>query len=113
MRTILLVFVALVVTSAVAHAYPQFQLVRDKTCTGCHLSPAGGNLLSENGYAIAESMSHLGTAPEFMYGKIPTPDWLVLGGDLRGATGFLKTPENVLATFPMQIELYAAATFAK
>jgi hypothetical protein len=37
----------------------------------------------------------------------------VLGGDLRGASGFLKTPENVVATFPMQIELYAAATFGK
>ncbi len=109
-----LVIIAVLVGSvAVAHAYPQFQLARDQTCTGCHISPAGGNLLNENGYAVAESMSQLGTAPEFMYGKIPTPDWLVLGGDLRGAAGFLKTPENALGAFPMQIELYGAFNFTK
>jgi hypothetical protein len=112
-RSLLLSVISLVVLSGVADAYPQFQLARDQTCTGCHVSPAGGNLLSENGYAIAESMSQLGTAPEFMYGAIPTPKWLLLGGDLRGAAGYLKTPENALGAFPMQIELYGAATFGK
>jgi len=112
-RTILLSIVTLVVITGAADAYPQYQLSRDTTCTACHVSPAGGNLLSENGYAVAEAVSQFGTAPEFMYGKIPTPDWLVLGGDLRGAAGYLKTPENAIAAFPMQIELYGAATFAK
>ena len=109
MRILVVVFLALAGLAQTAEAYPQFTLVRDQTCTGCHLSPAGGNLLSENGYAVAESMSHLGTAPETMYGKLPTPSWLQLGGDFRVASGYLKTPENALATFPMQIELYAAA----
>ena len=93
-----------------ADAYPQFQLSRDPTCTGCHLSPAGGGLLSENGLATAEAISQWGTAPEFFYDKIPTPSWLVLGGDLRGATGYVQTPEKLLASFPMQIEAYAHAT---
>jgi hypothetical protein len=93
----------------VAAAYPQFQLSRDKTCTGCHLSPAGGGLLSENGLGTAEAISQFGTAPEFFYGKVPTPSWLLLGGDLRGATGYVQTPEKLLATFPMQIEAYANA----
>jgi hypothetical protein len=106
----LLVTLLVVAGVHTAHAYPQYQLARDQMCASCHLSPAGGNLLNENGYAVAEGVSQLGTAPEFMYGKIPTPSWLALGGDFRGATGYLKTPENVLATFPMQIELYAAAT---
>lgn len=99
----------LVLSAVTAHAYPQYQLSRDKTCTACHLSPAGGNLLSENGYAVAEAKSQLGTAPEFMYGKLGTPGWLTLGGDLRGAAGYMRTPEKILAAFPMQIELYAAA----
>ena len=93
-----------------AHAYPQFQLSRDQTCTSCHLSPAGGGLLSENGLSTAETVSQLGGAPELFHGKLPTPDWLVLGGDLRGAAGYMKTPENALAAFPMQIDVYAQAT---
>ncbi|HEX2691824.1 MAG TPA: hypothetical protein VHN14_34680 [Kofleriaceae bacterium] len=96
--------------SATAHAYPQFQMSRDQTCTGCHLSPAGGGLLNENGLATAETISQWGTAPEFFYGKLPTPGWLVLGGDLRGASGYVQSPEKILASFPMQIEAYGHAT---
>ena len=92
-----------------ADAYPQFQLSRDTTCSGCHISPAGGGLLDENGLIIAEAISQAGTAPEFFYGKVPTPSWLVLGGDLRGATGYVQTPEKLLAAFPMQVELYGHA----
>lgn len=113
MKPFLLSVIALVVLTGVAQAYPQYQLVRDQTCTGCHLSPAGGNLLSENGYAVAESKSQFGMAPEFMYGALDTGSALVLGGDVRLAGGFMKTPENALAAFPMQAELYAALTFGK
>jgi hypothetical protein len=94
-----------------AEAYPQFQFSRDQTCTGCHVSPAGGGLLNENGLIIAETISQFGTAPEFFYGKIPQPSWLMLGGDLRGASGYVQSPEELLASFPMQIEAYGRATF--
>ena len=99
----------LTLVGGTAHAYPQFQMSRDQTCTGCHYSPAGGGLLNENGLATAEGISQFGTAPEFFYGKIPTPSWLVLGGDLRGASGYVASPEKLLATFPMQIEAYGRA----
>ncbi|HET7501933.1 MAG TPA: hypothetical protein VFK02_13040 [Kofleriaceae bacterium] len=94
-----------------AEAYPEYQLSRDQTCTGCHLSPAGGGLLSENGYSVAESTSQFGTAPEFMYGALPLPGWLALGGDLRGALGELHTPDNAFAAIPMQADLYLHATY--
>jgi hypothetical protein len=94
-----------------SYAYPQFQMSRDQTCTGCHISPAGGGLLTENGLVVAESISQWGTAAAFFYGKIPTPSWLVLGGDLRGASGYVQSPEKLLASFPMQIEAYGHATF--
>ncbi len=90
-----------------ADAYPQFQLVHDQTCTGCHISPAGGNLLNENGLAVADSMAQFSTAPEFFYDAFKLPARLTLGGDLRSASGFFATPEKVLAYFPMQIEAYA------
>lgn len=105
--------IALVVLAAIrtARAYPQFQLVKDQTCTSCHLSPAGGGLLSENGLEQAESISQWGTAPEFLNKAFTPPKWLALGGDFRGAGGFFAANggrEPVY--FPMQAELYAAAT---
>jgi len=111
-RALVILILVLVGLGGVAQAYPQYQLSRDATCTGCHLSPAGGNLLNENGLMVAEGKSQWGTAPEFLNGIFSTPSWLALGGDLRGSTGYIQTPEKVLATFPMQAELYAAATFA-
>ena len=109
--TVLTGAAALAALAGTAEAYPQFQLSRDPTCTGCHVSPAGGGLLEENGLATAETISQWGTAPEFFYGKVPRPDWLMLGGDLRGASGYVQTPEKLLASFPMQIEAYGRATF--
>ena len=101
---------ALVVLAAgKAHAYPQFQMSKDVSCSACHLSPAGGGLLNENGLTVAESISQWGTDPSFMYGKVPTPDWLELGGDLRGADGYLQTPQKYIVGFPMQADLYASA----
>ena len=73
--------------TAVAHAYPQYQLSRDPTCTGCHISPSGGGQLDENGLMVAASTATYGGKAEFMYGKLDPPSWLLLGGDLRGAAG--------------------------
>ncbi|MBC7973572.1 MAG: hypothetical protein H7138_01210 [Myxococcales bacterium] len=100
-------------TAETAQAYPQFQMSRDQTCTGCHIGPAGGGLLNENGLATAEGISKWGTAPEFFYGKVPLPSWLTLGGDLRTAGGYIQSPEKILAAFPMQFEAYGHATIAK
>jgi hypothetical protein len=94
-----------------AHAYPQFQISRDATCISCHLSPSGGGLLNENGHGVAEVISQYGTAGEFMYGKLPTPGWLALGGDLRGAFGYFQAVDDAFVFFPMQAELYAHATY--
>jgi hypothetical protein len=113
-RTALILIVAAALamaTSRRASAYPQYQLSRDQTCSSCHVSPAGGGLLSENGYSVAETLSQYGTAPEFMYGKVPLPAWLALGGDLRGATGDIAAPDNAFAIFPMQADLYVHAAF--
>jgi hypothetical protein len=103
-----------VLAGGTAEAYPQFQLSRDPTCWGCHISPSGGGLLNENGLNTAQSISQWGTDPEFLNGAIKrwTPDWLLLGGDLRGAYGYLQTPQKQLVPIPMQAELYGAARFA-
>jgi hypothetical protein len=113
------VVIALAGTAA---AYPQFQLSRDQTCTACHLSPAGGGLLNENGYNTADAISQWSVAPEFMYNKLSLPKWLMLGGDLRGAAGYFNAGGDPLdlavatgqpnvsgssfALIPMQADLY-------
>lgn len=91
-----------------AHAYPQYQLARDATCTGCHLSPAGGGLLNENGLGVAEAESWKGTDPTFFYGA-SLPDWLQMGGDIRGAAGAVSNGALGGAAYPMQAEVYASA----
>jgi hypothetical protein len=109
-RSLLWLVLVIIASGRVAAAYPQFQLSRDQTCFSCHLSPAGGGLLNENGLVTADAISQLGTAPEFMYGVIPQPSWLELGGDLRGATGFDSWPTRQIDTFPMEADIYAAIT---
>jgi hypothetical protein len=89
----------------VASAYPQFQLARDQTCTSCHISPDGAGLLNENGRSVAETISWKGMNPDFMYGKVSTPDWLELGGDLRGAAGFVDPGFASAAAYPMQVDM--------
>jgi hypothetical protein len=110
MRLALFALAVVAALAGAAEAYPQFQLSRDKTCTGCHISPAGGGLLTENGESTAEGIAQLDHPAAFFYGKIPLPKWLSLGGDLRGTAGYIQTPEKVLAAFPMQIDLYANAS---
>ena len=104
--------VAIAIANRPAAAYPQYQLSRDQTCSGCHLSPAGGGLLTENGYSVAETYSQLANnKPEFMYGVLPTPSWLVFGGDVRWGAGYIRTPDSSVALFPMQADVYAHASY--
>lgn len=98
---------ALLVLSAsrVASAYPQFQLSGDQTCTGCHISPAGGGLLNENGLAYIEAQSTFGGKPEAAHGALAGPTWLLVSGDFRGAGGFVQSRSGNAAGFPMQADL--------
>jgi hypothetical protein len=110
MRAVVVAAFAILAATSTAYAYPQFQLARDQTCSGCHLSPAGGGLLNENGLGVAEDLGQLSGKGAFFYGKVKPPSWLVLGGDLRAAGGYDK-PSDVgeFVVFPMQAELYVRA----
>ncbi|HSD91332.1 MAG TPA: hypothetical protein VLB44_27600 [Kofleriaceae bacterium] len=111
MRTWMFVVVALALNTAArrADAYPQWQLAREMTCTGCHISPDGAGLLNENGTAVASAVAWKDYNPEFAYGKVPAPGWLQLGGDLRGAAGFVDPGFANGAGYPMQAEVSARA----
>ena len=112
-RTAVVVALALALVGAAsqrAAAYPQYQLSRDRTCAGCHVSPAGGGLLTENGYSVAETQAQLTDSSAFMYGLVKLPGWLAIGGDLRSSTGYFRSPDAGFAFIPMQGDLYVSAS---
>lgn len=105
------IFLGLALLLALAHradAYPQYQLSRDTTCTGCHLAPDGGGLLNENGVGVAEQTSWKGGDGNFLHG-MARPSWLELGGDVRLASGFVYPGIASVAAYPMQAEVAASA----
>jgi hypothetical protein len=106
----LLVIAVLAATATVAHAYPQYQLSHEQTCASCHISPVGGGLLDDNGELTAEDESQWGGNPAFLHGVVELPEWLRVGGDLRGAAGGSTRGAGLeVAAFPMQSELYVHA----
>ncbi|HEY4243224.1 MAG TPA: hypothetical protein VGM88_25605 [Kofleriaceae bacterium] len=110
MMRILVVLAVLAAVAPRAHAYPQYQLSHDVTCTGCHLSPSGGGLLNENGLAVAETTAQFGGSSAFLHGAIDPPSWLQLGGDARFAAGGIDARGLAAAAYPMQAEVYANAS---
>jgi hypothetical protein len=108
--TIIVLALSLAMLGGRADAYPQYQLSRDQMCTSCHLSPAGGGLLTENGLNTADVLSQWGTDPALLNGAVKPPAWLALGGDFRAMGGYVRTPQQYLEAFPMQADLYGAAT---
>jgi hypothetical protein len=107
-----LTVVALCGSAAVAHAYPQFQVNKERTCTACHIAPGGGGLLDGMGGLTAEDISTWEGDPGFLHGAVELPAWLFLGGDFRGATGLHSPGSSAdFALIPMQGELYGAGKF--
>ncbi|MEO8548830.1 MAG: hypothetical protein ABI678_02610, partial [Kofleriaceae bacterium] len=107
MRTVV-ILLALLGAAHVAHAYPQYQLSHDATCTACHLAPDGGGILNENGVLVAESSAWKAGDGNWMYG-MAKPSWLELGGDVRGAAGYVNPGTSSVAAYPMQAEVAASA----
>lgn len=107
MRLALFTLVALVLATARAYAYPQFQLSQEQTCTSCHISPAGGGLLNENGRNMIEAFSTFGGNPDPAHGKLDGPDWLLVGADVRAGAGLIYDEKASPNAFPMQAEAAA------
>jgi hypothetical protein len=96
-----------------ASAYPQFQFSSGTNrCAQCHVSPAGGGLISAWGRDESGDTISRGGDGSFLHGLFAPPSWLGLGGDFRLASlgnsvGGPESPE--LVTFPMQADIYLRA----
>ncbi len=97
-----------------AEAYPHFQLVSGSSrCSQCHVSPAGGSLLSAWGREESSDAISGGGDGRFLHGLFELPEALALGGDLRAAAlanDVGGTDGTELAAFPMQADLAGAYT---
>jgi hypothetical protein len=107
----------LLVGSAHAHSW----MIREGygTCAECHVDPSGGGLLTDYGRAQGEILLRMqheeraadwepGSAKDFLWGVVPLPDWLALGGSSRSA--YLITQSGDVSTnrfIQMQADLRA------
>src|SRR5882672_5766622 len=92
-------FAVLQLFPGVAHAYP-WMIRHDYTaCAQCHVDPSGGGPLSQYGRAMGEVLlrtrygaeaagadgdeAEPGPGGKFLWGALPLPPWLDLGGSWR------------------------------
>jgi hypothetical protein len=82
----------LLFVSVEARAYPSMLRHGYTGCATCHLDPAGSGVLTAYGRALGElelrsrydeDPSNPGPGAEFLFGLVPLPDELMLGGDGR------------------------------
>ncbi len=93
----------LVLFAGRAFSFPENLREGYPSCTSCHVSPGGGGVLTPYGRGASETfMSTWAKEGEgkFLYGLVPLPDYLMLGGDARG----VWAPKFI----PMQQELEMA-----
>jgi hypothetical protein len=93
-------------------------------CVPCHADPTGAGLLTEYGRAMGENVlrTRYGSKPpdeapgyaRFLFG-VPTPDWLLLGGSLRGGAQITKNPGAPFTTklLEMEADLKAQVTLSR
>jgi hypothetical protein len=108
-----LAVIALVLGAAAsAEAYPYYQFSSGSVrCAQCHVSPAGGGILTAWGREESSDTISGGGNGAFLHGAVTLPDALLLGGDFRVAAlanDVGGTEGTELAAFPMQADLTAA-----
>jgi hypothetical protein len=86
--------IAVLLSSSAAHAYPWMIRHHYAACSACHYDPSGAGPITAYGRAVADSVIRMGgeneqasadlpASAKFLFGAVPTPTWLELGGDVR------------------------------
>ncbi|MCX6126142.1 MAG: hypothetical protein NTV34_15530 [Proteobacteria bacterium] len=72
--------------SGITHGYPEFSGDGYFSCTSCHVSASGGDLVTAYGRSFSEekiaAFHFVGEAQPF-HGQATLPEWLLVGGHLR------------------------------
>jgi hypothetical protein len=100
LRALAVAFAALLVFApSRASAYPWMIRHGYTACAPCHSDPSGSGPLTAYGRVIGDTILSTKLGPDataadtsgFLFGLVHTPDWLELGGDVRGALLRTKT----------------------
>jgi hypothetical protein len=116
--SLLLAVLWLLVRPVEAHSW----MIREGygTCAECHVDPSGAGLLTDYGRAQGEILLRMpyedrapdwepGSAKDFLWGAVPLPDWLELGGSGRASELYTKSGDvDDLRFIMMQADLRAA-----
>lgn len=102
LRALILALACMVLIGpARASAYPWMIRHGYSACTPCHLDPSGAGPLTNYGRLVGDATLSSQLRPtsdepraasQFLFGLVRTPDWLLLGGDVRGALLRVKSP---------------------
>jgi hypothetical protein len=105
-----------------AHAYGWMIKHGFAKCGSCHTDPSGGETLTLMGRAEAEQLLSLGgdqssslhPYSQFLFGGIPEPRDIRLGGSYRHMALYSAGKDGALSdfqNFPMQADVYGSANF--
>lgn len=95
----------LLLFSSWTFAFPELIKHGYTQCSACHQSRAGGDLLTEYGKELAKELA---SQHKTDYFRIPTPEWLQLGADMRLLQVFVENSQASRGRFIiMQGELNA------
>lgn len=97
MKSLIFLVLTLLGRPDVASAFPEFVRHGYFSCSSCHVSPAGGGIVTDYGRSFAaEKVSTWTKEKEELvgHGFLPaTPDWLLLGGDARQIQTVVETSQ--------------------
>lgn len=114
---LVLLFLASLTLPKSAYAFPEMVRHAYTSCATCHVSPDGGGLVTGYGRALSgEVLStwHTETEAEFLYGAIPTPEYLSFGGQFRVIQTYVNNAAIERADLIlMQADVEAGVTIAK
>ena len=103
-----------------AQAYPWMIRHHYTACSACHYDPSGAGPITAYGRAVADSVirsngssqdaADLPPSAAFLFGAVPTPAWLELGGDIRLMSLSQKTQGVPLTNRLIWMQLDGEAT---
>jgi hypothetical protein len=120
-RVLAVAFALLLLLAPVqASAYPWMIRHGYSGCTPCHFDPSGAGPLTTYGRMVGDTVlstpygkpSDDSPRAGFLFGAVRPPEWLALGGDVRGALLRVKVPGSaeIRRTILMQADLEATVS---